>query len=135
MNAVKIGDYNKLNAELFAGDGLEVRAVSLFRSAVISANEKNYSEALSFAQESMVYANMLQLSIRVGIHKLMAALCYDVKKYDQGKLHCWHGIQQLNKKDKNYFSDKQYLETLLRMIEDARNVKNSETVIKSIAQH
>ena len=45
MNAVKIGDYNKLNAELFAGDGLEVRAVSLFRSAVISANEKNYSEA------------------------------------------------------------------------------------------
>ena len=78
MNAVKIGDYNKLNAELFAGDGLEVRAVSLFRSAVISANEKNYSEALSFAQESMVYANMLQLSIRVGIHKLMAALCYDV---------------------------------------------------------
>ena len=117
MGALKQENYIFKNAELYDYDYLQSISKKVFEEAIQKANNSKTSEAMDLAQEALAYGNMCQSYLRVNIHRFMSMVNFDLDKLNNARLHCWHALQILSIKQKNYFEEKEYFESLMRLIE------------------
>ena len=131
MGALKQENYSFKNAELYDYDHLQNLSKKVFDQAIQKANMSKTSEALDLAQEALAYANMCQSYSRINIHRFMSMINFDLGKLNNARLHCWHALQILNIKQKNYFDEKEYFESLMLLIEKKlKDTKHSGKIIK-----
>jgi hypothetical protein len=120
MQTTSKNSYGFRNADILAGNNPQEISQALFDQAIFKANGQSTLDAMSLAQEALVYANRANLSIRPNIHRFLAMLNFEIGKYHNARLHCWYGLQVLNFRHKNYFEEKEYFETLMGMADAAR---------------
>ena len=130
MGALKQENYIFKNAELYDYDYLQSISKKVFEEAIQKANNSKTSEAMDLAQEALAYGNMCQSYLRVNIHRFMSMVNFDLDKLNNARLHCWHALQILSIKQKNYFEEKEYFESLMHLIE--RKLKETKKTGKII---
>jgi|LakMenEpi03Aug12_release.lakeMendotaPanAssembly.Ray.scaffolds.fasta_scaffold249728_2 hypothetical protein len=131
MGALKQENYSFKNAELYDYEHLQNMSKKVFEDAIQKANQLKTSEAMDLAQEALAYGNMCQSYLRINIHRFMSMVNLDLGKLNNARLHCWHAIQILNVRQKNYFEEKEYFESLMFLIESQlKESKISGKVIK-----
>jgi hypothetical protein len=131
MGALKQENYSIKNAELYDYDHLQMLSKRVFDEAIQKANNKKIVEALDLAQEALTYANICQSYIRLNIHRFMSMVNFDLGKLNNARLHCWHALQILTIKQKNYLEEKTYFESLMTLIEtQMKEAKRTGKIVK-----
>jgi hypothetical protein len=128
MGALKQENYTLKNASVFNSIELQHLAQKVFAEAIEKANKEKINDAMDLAQEALIYANMCQSQLKVNIHKFLGFINFDLGKFNNARIHCYHAIQSLNIKNKNYLEDKNYFEKMMRLIEEQMHTNKMKII-------
>lgn len=120
MNALTINNnhYVSQSANVFNG---QINTEKQFELAIDTANAGYKLKAMEIARETLIFSKQKNEYLAVYIHCFMAALCLEFKQYNNARIHVYNALNRIESKHYSYLTDKEYAETLLKVIEKAEN--------------
>ena len=111
-------NYAKLNADILKNPDYGKLAKSIFLQSIDEFNGGKIQKSLETAMEALMYAKYSRHYIRVYIHSFLALLNFENRRLNVAKIHCWQGLELLQKGHRNYKADFAYLTQLQNEIEE-----------------
>lgn len=109
-------NYQTQNPNIFSGT---INTEKQFELAIETANAGYKLKGMELAREALIFAKQKNEYLAVYIHSFLAVISLDFMKYSNARIHIYNAMNILDKNHFSYKTDKEYMETLLKVIEKA----------------